>query len=113
MEFGKEIDLIEIPANWYLYDLLPTMFIKKYPNSFGWVSPEVLYDMWKSQFDFLYRKGEGVFPLTIHPDTSGRPQMIMMLHEQLIPYIMSHPGTNFYTYEEYARGWKAKNPRIK
>jgi peptidoglycan/xylan/chitin deacetylase (PgdA/CDA1 family) len=113
MEFGVETDLIEIPANWYLDDLPPTMFIKKYPNSFGWVSPDVLFDMWKAQFDFLYRKGEGVFPITIHPDTSGRPQMIIMLHERLIPYIMGHPGSTFCTYEEYATEWKTKHPRRK
>ncbi len=114
MEFGEETDLIEIPANWYLDDFPPTIYIKNYSgNSFGWVSPDVLFDMWKAQFDFLYRKGEGVFPITIHPDTSGRPQMIIMLHERLIPYIMDHPGASFCTYDEYAREWKAKNPRKK
>ncbi len=112
MEFGTETDLIEIPANWYLDDLPPTMFIKKAPNSFGWVSPNVLFDMWKAQFDFLYnKKGQGVFPITIHPDTSGRPQMIEMLHERLIPYILGHSGVEFCLYEEYAHEWKAQNPR--
>jgi peptidoglycan/xylan/chitin deacetylase (PgdA/CDA1 family) len=106
MEFGTETELIEIPANWYLDDLPPTMFIKKAPNSFGWVSPNVLFDMWKAQFDFLYRKGKGVFPLTIHPDTSGRPQMIVLLHERLIPYILDHSGVSFCTYDEYALEWQ-------
>ena len=114
MEFGEETDLIEIPANWYLDDFPPATYIRNYlGNCFGWVSPDVLFDMWKAQFDFLYRKGDGVFPITIHPDTSGRPQMITMLHERLIPYIMEHPGVSFCTYEEYAREWKAKNPRKK
>lgn len=111
MEFGEEKDLVEIPANWYLDDLPPTMYIKAYPNSFGWVSPNVLLNMWKAQFDFLYKKkGEGVFPITIHPDTSGRPQMIEMLHEHLIPYIKGHSRAEFCTYEEYAREWKNKHP---
>jgi len=113
MEFGEETDLIEIPANWYLDDFPPTVFVKKFANTFGWVSPDVIFDLWKAQFDFLYRKGEGVFPITIHPDASGRPQMIIMLHERLIPYIMGHPGVSFCTYEEYAREWKARNPRKK
>jgi len=65
--------------------------------------------MWKAEFDFLYEKEEGVFPLTIHPDTT-RPRMIVMLHEPLIKYILDHPGAAFYTYEEYAKEWKAKNP---
>jgi len=113
MEFGEGTDLIEIPANWYLDDFPPTVYIKKIANSFGWVSPDIVFDLWKAQFDFLYRKGEGVFPITIHPAASGRPQMITMLHERLIPHIMDHSGISFCTYEEYAREWKAKNPRKK
>lgn len=31
--------LVEIPASWYLDDLPPMMFIKKAPNSHGWVNP--------------------------------------------------------------------------
>jgi hypothetical protein len=30
---GRETDLIEIPASWYLDDLPPMLFIKKSPNS--------------------------------------------------------------------------------
>ena len=36
---GRETDLIEIPANWYLDDLPPMMFIKNSPNSHGFVNP--------------------------------------------------------------------------
>src|ERR1700712_2025131 len=36
---GQETDLVEIPANWYLDDLPPMMFIKKSPNSHGFVNP--------------------------------------------------------------------------
>lgn len=110
MVFGNETDLVEIPASWYLDDWPPTMFIKG--ESSNWTSPNVLFDMWKAEFDFLYEKGEGVFPLTIHPDTT-RPRMIVMLHEPLIQYIMGHPDVTFCTHEEYAREWKAKNPRKK
>ena len=111
MEFGEETDLIEMPPNWYFED----GFILKIRGraSGPWVSPNVLFDVWKAQFDFLYRKGEGVMVTTIHPGASGRPQMIMMLHERLIPYMLSHPGVSFCTCEEYAREWKAKNPRKK
>ncbi|GAA8625515.1 polysaccharide deacetylase [Helicobacter pylori] len=43
---GVETDLVEIPANWYLDDLPPMMFIKKSPNSFGFVSPHDIGQMW-------------------------------------------------------------------
>src|ERR1700719_1915978 len=36
---GRETDLIEIPASWYLDDLPPMLFIKKSPNSHGFVNP--------------------------------------------------------------------------
>ncbi|MCL5943110.1 MAG: polysaccharide deacetylase, partial [Actinobacteria bacterium] len=73
MEFGQETDLIEIPANWYLDDLPPMMFIKKSPNSFGWVSPDVVRDIWMAEFDWLYREvfvrgrfsSLAVYPITI------------------------------------------------
>jgi peptidoglycan/xylan/chitin deacetylase (PgdA/CDA1 family) len=51
------------------------MFIKKSPNSHGFVNPRHLEEMWRDQFDWVYRENDyAVFPITIHPDVSGRPQ---------------------------------------
>lgn len=111
LEFGKETDVIEIPANWYLDDLPPMMFIKKSPNSFGWISPDVILQLWKDQFDFMYREyDDAVFPMTIHPDVSGRPQCILM-HEKLIDYINKHPGVNWCTMSEIAEDFRSNNPK--
>lgn len=111
LEYGKETDVIEIPANWYLDDLPPMMFIKKSPNSFGWISPDVILQLWKDQFDFMYREyDDAVFPMTIHPDVSGRPQCILM-HEKLIDYINKHPGVRWCAMAEIAEDFKAKNPK--
>ncbi|GAA7352275.1 polysaccharide deacetylase [Helicobacter pylori] len=77
---GVETDLVEIPANWYLDDLPPMMFIKKSPNSFGFVSPHDIGQMWIDQFDWVYREMDyAVFSMTIHPDVSGRPQVLLKL----------------------------------
>ena len=74
LERGTETDLIEIPANWYLDDLPPMMFIKKAPNSHGFVNPRDIEQMWRDQFDYVYREyDDAVFTMTIHPDVSGRP----------------------------------------
>lgn len=35
---GTETDLIEVPANWYLDDLPPMLFVKTSPNSHGFVN---------------------------------------------------------------------------
>ncbi len=117
LERGEETDLVEIPANWYLDDLPPMMFIKTSPNSHGFVNPRHLEEMWRDQFDWVYREtGDGdddapaVFTLTIHPDVSGRPQVLLML-ERLIAHINSHEGTRWVTFDEIADDFIARNPR--
>ncbi|CAK6501155.1 Peptidoglycan deacetylase (plasmid) [Pantoea sp. Nvir] len=111
LERGHETDLIEIPANWYLDDLPPMMFIKKSPNSHGFVNPRHLEEMWRDQFDWVYRENEyAVFTMTIHPDVSGRPQVLLML-ERLIAYIRSHEGVRFVTFDEIADDFKQRQPR--
>ncbi|EOT0583273.1 polysaccharide deacetylase family protein [Klebsiella pneumoniae] len=111
LQRGEETDLVEIPANWYLDDLPPMMFIKKSPNSHGFVNPRHLEEMWRDQFDWVYRENDyAVFTMTIHPDVSGRPQVLLML-ERLIQYIRSHEGVRFVTFDEIADDFKARKPR--
>jgi peptidoglycan/xylan/chitin deacetylase (PgdA/CDA1 family) len=108
---GEETDLVEIPANWYLDDLPPMMFIKGSPNSHGFVSPRHLGEMWQDQFDWVYREMDyGVFTMTIHPDVSGRPQTLLML-ERLIEHINGHDGVTWATFDEIADDFIARNPR--
>ncbi|MEA3087933.1 MAG: peptidoglycan-N-acetylglucosamine deacetylase [Paraburkholderia sp.] len=108
---GRESDLIEIPANWYLDDLPPMMFIKKAPNSHGFVNPRDIEQMWRDQFDWVYREYDyAVFPITIHPDVSGRPQVLLML-ERLFEYIAGHAGVKFVRMEEMANDYARRFPR--
>ena len=108
---GKETTLVEIPANWYLDDLPPMMFIKKSPNSHGFVNPRDIEQMWRDQFDWVYREHDyAVFTMTIHPDVSGRPQVLMM-HERLIEHINSHAGVEWCTFDQIADDFIARNPR--
>ena len=110
---GEETDLIEIPASWYLDDLPPMMFIKKSPNSHGFVNPRHLEEIWRDQFDWVYREYDyAVFTFTIHPDVSGRPQVLMM-HERLIDHISSHPGVRWATFDEIADDFAKRSPRKK
>ncbi|OYV99670.1 MAG: polysaccharide deacetylase [Acidiphilium sp. 37-64-53] len=108
---GQETDLVEIPASWYLDDLPPMMFIKKSPNSHGFVNPHDIETIWREQFDWVYREYDyAVFPITIHPDVSGRPQVLMML-ERLYDYMARHPGVRFVTMNEIADDFLRRNPR--
>jgi peptidoglycan/xylan/chitin deacetylase (PgdA/CDA1 family) len=108
---GEETDLVEIPANWYLDDLPPMMFIKASPNSHGFVSPRDIEQMWRDQFDWVYREmDQAVFTMTIHPDVSGRPQVLLML-ERLIEHINSHEGVSWLKFDQIADSFLARSPR--
>ena len=108
---GQETGLIEIPGSWYLDDLPPMMFIKKAPNSHGFVNPYDIEAIWREQFDWVYREYDyAVFPITIHPDVSGRPQVLMML-ERFYSHIIRHPGVRFVTMNEIADDFSRRQPR--
>ncbi|MEE2774300.1 MAG: polysaccharide deacetylase [Pseudomonadota bacterium] len=107
---GNEIDLVDIGANWYLDDLPPMMFMKKSPNSHGFVNPRDIESLWKDQFDWIYRELDyAVFAITIHPDVSGRPQVLMML-ERLIDYINKHNHVEWLTFEDIANDFRSRFP---
>jgi peptidoglycan/xylan/chitin deacetylase (PgdA/CDA1 family) len=109
LERGPESRLIEIPASWYLDDLPPMLFIKSSPNSHGFVNPRQLEELWRDQFDWVYREHDhAIFPITVHPDVSGKPQVLMM-HERLITHMARHPGVRFVTMGEIADDFTARN----
>ena len=111
LQRGQETDLVEIPASWYLDDLPPMMFIKKSANSHGFVNPHDIEQLWRDQFDWVYREYDyAVFAMTIHPDVSGRPQVLLM-HERLIEYINGHAGVSWCTLGEIAADFSQRHPR--
>lgn len=42
---------------------------------------------------------EFIFPMTIHPDVSGRPHVLLM-HERIIEHINKHEGVEWVTMGE-------------
>ncbi len=111
MERGTGTSLIEIPANWYLDDLPPMMFVKAAPNSHGYVNPRDLEQQWRDQFDWVHREMErAAFTMTVHPDVSGHPQQLLM-HERLIEHINAHDGVRWVTFDEIAADFARRNPR--
>ena len=111
LQRGKEVDLVEIGANWYVDDLPPMMFIKGAPNSHGFVNPRDIEELWCDQFDWVYHEYDyAVFTMTIHPDVSGRPQVLLML-ERIYNYIAGHSGVRFCTFDEIADDFRQRVPR--
>src|SRR5439155_10690129 len=110
-ELGRETDLVEIPASWYLDDWPPMTFMPRSPNSHGFVSPRDVEQQWRDQFDWVYREYEyAIFPMTIHPDCSGHAQILLM-HERLIEYLLGHVGVRFVTFEQIAEDFRRRSPR--
>lgn len=132
LKAGSETGLVEIPSNWYLDDLPPMMFIKKSPNSHGWVNPRDVEELWLDHFNFFYREEEEfVFPVTIHPDVSGHPHVLFMLERwvrvfqllsrrqtdapadtllhapRIIEHINKHEGVEWMTMEQICDDFKS------
>lgn len=106
---GKPTPLIEIPASWDLDDMEPLLYIKSFANSQGYVGARQVEQMWRDQFEYVYREYDfAVFPMTIHPDVSGKPQALLM-HERLIDEFLSRPGVRFCTFEEIAQVFAARS----
>ncbi|KAF8202561.1 glycoside hydrolase/deacetylase [Pholiota molesta] len=106
---GNETGLVCIPANWYLEDMTPMMFMKASPNSHGWVDTRVVEQLWKDTFSYCYREEEEfIFPLSIHPDVSGRPHVLLML-ERFIEWVNTHENVHWVPMVEMAREFRSKN----
>jgi peptidoglycan/xylan/chitin deacetylase (PgdA/CDA1 family) len=106
---GNETGLVCIPANWYLDDLPPMMFIKSSPNSHGWVNSRDVEQLWKDTFSYCYREEEEfIFPITVHPDVSGRPHVLLML-ERFIEWVNTHDNVQWVPMIEMAHDFRAKN----
>ena len=74
--------VVEIPANWHLDDWPPLQPMMGKPGANGFVDTETVERLWKEQFDFAYREyDEFIFPISIHPQVSGKPQVVL-LHER-------------------------------
>jgi len=110
MQQGTLVDLVNFGANWYIDDLPPLMFIKQSPNSHGWVNPRDVEQTWLDQFNWVYREMDyAAFTFTIHPDVSGRPQVLMML-ERVIEYISGHEGVEWMPLESMAVDYRSRFP---
>ncbi|KAK5057852.1 hypothetical protein LTR84_011853 [Exophiala bonariae] len=90
--------LVTVPANWHLDDWPP--FAAGDGGSDGFVDPHVLERMWKDHFEYCYAEyDEFVFPLSIHPQISGKPQVLQM-HRRIIEWLNQFEGVEWCTFGE-------------
>src|ERR687887_49791 len=53
-----------------------------------------------------------IFTMTIHPDVSGRPQ-VLLGHERIIEHINGHDGVRWVTFDDIADDFMQRSPRPK
>ncbi|KAI4181967.1 MAG: hypothetical protein L6R41_006297 [Letrouitia leprolyta] len=113
--------LIEIPCNWYGEDETPLSYLPHVKNSHGYVDVRVIEQMWKDRFTWFWEhaweecgegRGEGkgeervsdfIFPIVLHPDTSGMAHVIGMVERFLVWLKGWGPEVEFCRYENIAR----------
>lgn len=79
-------------------------------STWMWISVAATNIVWQEHFDYFYREyDEFIFPMTIHPDVSGRPHVLLM-HERLIEHINKHEGIEWVTMAQIVDEFKAKHP---
>ncbi len=86
------------------------MFVKAFPNSHGWVTGRSLEEIWRDQFDWVYRHHDyAIYPLCIHPDSAGKPHVLLLL-ERLIDHMLAHSGVRMVTFAEMAADFRKRCP---
>ncbi len=105
---GPQSRIVEMPVAWELDDYPYFQFMAK-PLNHGLRSPQEVYNIWRSEFDYCHRQvKDGVFTLTMHPEIIGRGPRIEML-SQLIDHMKSCGGVSFSTLASAARGFLAND----
>ena len=108
-QFGDPVDLVILPFDWNMDDA-PYFNYEPRSGQPGLRSPEEVRQIWQDEFDYLYhRVGEGVFILTMHPQTIGKGSRMLML-ERLLSHIRGHEDVEFTTLAQVATEFRSAYP---
>lgn len=108
-EFGQAVDLVILPFDWNMDDA-PYFSYEPGSGRPGLRSPAEVLEIWKDEFDYLNQRiGEGVYVLTMHPQTTGKGSRMLML-ERLIAYIKQHDNVEFKTLATVADEFREAQP---
>ncbi|KAF9890785.1 hypothetical protein FE257_005355 [Aspergillus nanangensis] len=103
--------LVCVPCNWYMEDMTPMQYLPHVPNSHGYTDVRVIENMWRDRFLWIRDNEEDpVFPVLMHPDTSGMAHVIGML-ERLLTWLKGwgEEEVEFCQTGEIARWWRERN----
>lgn len=109
---GDRRDLVCLPCNWYMEDMTPLQFLPHVPNSQGYTDVRVIENLWRDRFLWIREnETEPVFPVLMHPDTSGMAHVIGML-ERFLSWLRGFEAegeVEFCTSGDIARWWRQQN----
>ncbi|KAJ5725157.1 uncharacterized protein N7483_006514 [Penicillium malachiteum] len=103
--------LVCVPCNFYMEDMTPMQFLPHCENSQGYVDVRVIENMWRDRFLWIRdNEEEPIFPVLMHPDTSGMAHVIGMLQRMLewLKEWEREGEVEFLQTGEIARWWKEK-----
>ncbi|OGM43703.1 polysaccharide deacetylase family protein [Aspergillus bombycis] len=79
--------LVCVPCNWYMEDMTPMQYLPHTHNSHGYTDVRVVENLWRDRFLWIREnEDEPIFPVLMHPDTSGMAHVIGML-ERLLTWL--------------------------
>lgn len=95
--FSEPSPLLEFPVSWYLDDFPE---LEAFEGNYLIQSNRTVLERWIDSFDFAYERCPGgVMTWTLHPQTSGRSQNLLML-ERFFDHVVQRPGVWFPTLSE-------------
>jgi peptidoglycan/xylan/chitin deacetylase (PgdA/CDA1 family) len=101
-QFGPPSNLLEFPVSWYLDDFPE---LDTFAGSPLMQSHDVVLKRWTDSFDFAYERCQGgVMTWTLHPQTIGRSQNLLML-ERFLDHALERDGIWFPTISELYDCW--------
>ncbi|PLN83426.1 polysaccharide deacetylase family protein [Aspergillus taichungensis] len=102
--------LVCVPCNWYMEDMTPMQYLPHTHNSHGYTDVRVIENLWRDRFLWIRENEENpVFPVLMHPDTSGMAHVIGML-ERLLGWLKGWGDeVEFCQTGEIARWYRAQH----
>ena len=102
--------LVEIPSAWHNEDMFSLQFLPHVANSNGFVDARVVEQRWKNQFLWSWENSDGdsedgsfIYPLVMHPDSSGIAHVILMV-DRFIGWLRNWgESVHFFTHGDIAR----------
>ncbi|KAG9779550.1 glucose 1-dehydrogenase, partial [Aureobasidium melanogenum] len=106
MKQSAKSNVVEIPGNWSIDDWPPFQF-DPWSVSQGYVDPFNIERQWQEQFQWCYENYDTfIFPISIHPQVSGRPHILRM-HERFIDWVnREHEGVEWCTFATMAQEFR-------